>query len=305
MTDAKTFSDVKSRLREAISSDRDTVTISRSDAERIEKSWFPRDDKLPTGHCCFDASLVPFLAAAIDHNCYRYFDIGGISIIPHLLGGVYLLASNGIVACIAYDPEGKVTEGGMRLMLPKAVLDLCKKKPPIEFESCGAVYKNELPDWCQLGHVTVLGGVAMIFPKSTPPDIDLEEGETPLIWSAYAETSNLYQGHDFRIGKPFNFSAVLSRYGKQSAPARFGVGTAAMARVMDAMKASGVEFWDTHPRETLTAFFPAPTPNPRIEIILTNAGKTEQFLSPESGLPEWLSEFSWNYPSDQTTAGAG
>lgn len=289
MTDAKTFSDVKSRLSEAISSDRDTVTISRSDAERIEKSWFPRDDKLPTGHCCFDASLVPFLAAAIDHDCYRYFDIGGISIMPHPNGGVYISASNGTALCIAHDPDGTVSNGGMRLMLPKNVINMCKPRSPIEFESCGEIYQQGLPDWCQPGLIRVVDGVIMIFPSEAPPDLDLGKDETPLIWSRYAETNNAFNSEDFRIGKPLEILGVISEFFKdKEGDTYFPLGAPVLAKVTDAIHASGVEFWNMHPRKNMTAFFPTMPEAAPLGIFLAH-GNRFYFQLSGADFPKWIS----------------
>lgn len=300
MTDANSFSEVKARLGIALDGAGDTITISRADAKILKGSHLPPDNStLPSGSCSFDASLVSFLAAAIDHNCFRYFEVGGISVIPHILGGVHLVATNGIVVCIAYDPKGKVTEGGMRLMLPKTVLDMCKKQQPISFESCGAEYRNELPNWCQPGCIAVAGGVAMIFPKSAPPDIDLGANESPLFWSSYAETSKLYRGDDFRIGKTFPWSQILLKFKDEKSVARYSVGTPAMARVTDAMAKSDVEFWDVLPRDSITVFIPTDPISPKLAIVLANARGTERVLSPDSGLPEWLDEALWGTPDHE------
>ena len=290
MTDTNSFTEAKGRLGIALDGIGDTITISRTDAEILKGSWPPDNVSLPSGSCRFDASLVPFLASAIDHNCFRYFEVGGISVIPHILGGVHLVATNGVVACIAYDPKGKAPESGMRLMLPRTAIDLCKKQKPISFESCGAEYRNELPDWCQPGLVTVLGGVVMISPKNTPPDIDLGADESPLFWSSYAETNRLYRSNDFRIGKTFPWTGILSKFKEEKSVARYSVGVSAMARATDAMDKSSVEFWDILPRGGITVFIPTDPISPKLAIVLANAKGGERFLSPVSGLPEWLDE---------------
>lgn len=302
MTDVNSFSEAKARLGIALDGGGDTITISRADAEILKGSYLPGNPTLPSGSCSFDASLVPFLASAIDHNCFRYFEIGGISVIPHILGGVHLVSTNGIVVCIAYDPKGKVTEDGMRLMLPKTALDMCKKQHPIKFESCGAEYRNELPDWCQPGYIEVAGGVAMIFPKSAPPDIDLGEDESPLFWSSYAETGKIYKGDDFRIGKTFPWSQILMKFKDKKSVVRYSVGTAAMARVIDAMAKSGVEFWDVLPRSEISAFVPTDPISPKLAIVLATVNGANSFLSLDSGLPEWLDETLWG-ASDRERGG--
>lgn len=111
MTDVNSFSEAKARLGIALDGGGDTITISRADAEILKGSYLPGNPTLPSGSCSFDASLVPFLASAIDHNCFRYFEIGGISVIPHILGGVHLVSTNGIVVCMSLP----VRERGSKL----------------------------------------------------------------------------------------------------------------------------------------------------------------------------------------------
>jgi len=244
---------------------------------------------LPDSWCNFDARLVPFLAAAGQDVLGR---ARGISISPHPLGGVSLAATSGPILCAAHDPSGKVNDEGMSLVIPQLAVDACRPPRPMTFPDQGDVFEVPAPDYCWPDRILSTGASLLVWPKEQPVDPGRCEEDGLPLWSGIIETGRVYREDDCRREKPFDWSRMIKSVDPDTASRPVYIGTEVMAKVAQAMRASGVDFWrQLQINDETTLFLPAKerfeSDSPSLAIYVAHGRAAA--LTPVIDTPDWLS----------------
>jgi hypothetical protein len=277
-----------------------TVTIPAAAAKELLRAYPPHDD-LPKSHCMFAARFVPFSRHAISDEALeggmQLMRMGGITVSPHPAGGVVLAASSGRVLLLARDPEGRTSEGGVRLLMPDEAMDACAPAKPAQFADQGDVFEAAMPAWMEPGSVLSAGASLMVTPKEQPPDPGRHEQDGVMLWAGGIETSNHWRKDDARRLDPVKWWVVAQNACDQWGNVPDGPSWMAsdiLSLVTAAMRAvPDVHFWQSRrcgPMMTVWVPTEADDPKagaPRSDVVIIAAG-AQRLL--EMQLPSWIAE---------------
>lgn len=152
---------------------------------------------LPDCHALFKAKHLHALRGILDSARARQFflDSAGLFIEP-AEKGVFLIASDGWVVGVIYDPEGYANKP-FRALLPEMFCARAAPAAPLQVFSEGPA-DIELPEWAQPSDVRIAPVCALIFPQMNHPSVE-DPRYAPALASVRIETGKEWREDDFRL----------------------------------------------------------------------------------------------------------